>query len=123
VLREIDASASDSQSAPAAGDAAVDAGAHAAEHAPTPPEERQIRIEDVRPLALRNNLDLRVELINPSIAKTTLTEEQARFEALSRPTSNFAKIDTPTVTPARVVAVGEPQRRRRRRCRCRPAAR
>src|SRR5690349_20283616 len=33
---------------------------------PTPPEEYRLRIEDVRRLALRNNLDLRVELINPA---------------------------------------------------------
>jgi hypothetical protein len=65
---------------------------------PTPAEERQIRVEDVRQLALKNNLDLRVELINPSIAQTTLTEEQARFEALFTSDVNFAKNDAATFT-------------------------
>jgi outer membrane protein len=64
----------------------------------TPPEERTIRVEEVRRLALRNNLDLRVELVNPSIAKTTLTEEQARFEALFTSNINFAKNDAATFT-------------------------
>jgi outer membrane protein TolC len=65
---------------------------------PTPPEERQIRVEDVRQLALRNNLELRVELINPSIAKEGLTEEQARFEALFTSNVNFRKNDAATFT-------------------------
>jgi outer membrane protein TolC len=65
---------------------------------PTPPEERTIRVEDVRQLALKNNLDLRVELINPSIAQTSLTVEQARFEALFTSNVNFAKNDSATFT-------------------------
>ncbi len=59
------------------------------------PEQHEVRIEDVRRLALRNNLDLRVELVNPSIAKTTLTEEQARFETLFTANADYARFDTP----------------------------
>ncbi len=40
-----------------------------------------VAIADVRMAALANNLDLKVELVNPSIAQTTVNEEEAKFEA------------------------------------------
>lgn len=43
---------------------------------------RSISIEQVRALALSNNLDLRVQLIAPDIAKTGVTEEEAKFQAV-----------------------------------------
>src|SRR5438067_13807251 len=45
-------------------------------------KEIRLRIEDVRREVLANNLDLKVELLNPTIAREALSEEQARFEAL-----------------------------------------
>jgi outer membrane protein len=62
------------------------------------PAEQRLTIEDVRRLALRNNLDLRVELINPSIARTTLSEEEARFEAVFTANVNYSKFDAPTAS-------------------------
>ena len=41
----------------------------------------EVGIADVRMAALANNLDLEVELVNPSIAQTTVDEEEAKFEA------------------------------------------
>ncbi|MGD8787051.1 MAG: TolC family protein, partial [Phycisphaerales bacterium] len=38
-------------------------------------------LEQVREAALANNLDLKVELVEPSIAQTALNEERAKFEA------------------------------------------
>src|SRR5688500_16449074 len=60
------------------------------------PMEQKLTIEDVRRLALRNNLTLRVELINPAIARTTLSEEEARYEALFTANIDFSKFDSPT---------------------------
>jgi outer membrane protein TolC len=62
------------------------------------PAEYRLRIEDVRRLALRNNLDLRVELINPAVARASLTEEQARYEALFTANVDYAKFDAPTAS-------------------------
>ena len=63
-------------------------------------EQREVSltIEDARRLALENNLELRVELFNPAIARTTLSEEQARFEALFTTNANYSKTDQPSVT-------------------------
>jgi outer membrane protein TolC len=47
-----------------------------------PAEWIEISLEEVRAAALANNLDLKVELVNPSILEQTVREEQARFEAL-----------------------------------------
>ena len=47
-----------------------------------PPESIELSLAEVRAAALANNLDLRVELVNPSIARETVNEEQAVFEAL-----------------------------------------
>ncbi|UCF32602.1 MAG: TolC family protein [Phycisphaerales bacterium] len=47
-----------------------------------PPESIEIELADVRAAALANNLDLKVELVNPSLAQQAVSEEQAQFEAL-----------------------------------------
>jgi outer membrane protein TolC len=60
--------------------------------------EYPISIEDVRRLALRNNLDLRVELINPTIARQSLSEEEARYEALFVANVDYGKFDAATAT-------------------------
>jgi outer membrane protein TolC len=43
---------------------------------------RTLSIAEVRALALANNLDLRVQLVAPDIAKTTITQEEAKFNNL-----------------------------------------
>ena len=47
-----------------------------------PTTEVTITLDEVRQMALENNLDLKVELLNPTIAQTQVSEEQARFESL-----------------------------------------
>ncbi|HNQ22621.1 MAG TPA: TolC family protein [Phycisphaerae bacterium] len=47
-----------------------------------PPEALEITLAEVRAAALANNLDLKVELVNPSLAEETVNEERARFEAV-----------------------------------------
>ncbi|MEI6475551.1 MAG: TolC family protein, partial [Planctomycetota bacterium] len=43
---------------------------------------RTLSIAEVRALALANNLDLRVQLVAPDIAKATITQEEAKFNSL-----------------------------------------
>jgi outer membrane protein TolC len=66
--------------------------------APPPAPEVRLDIEHVRRLALENNLDLRVELLNPTIARTDLGEEEARFEALLLANVDYATSDQPTAS-------------------------
>jgi len=48
---------------------------------PPPPPVVVLSIEECRAAALTNNLDLGVELFNPTIAHTQVTQEQAAFES------------------------------------------
>jgi outer membrane protein len=57
-----------------------------------------LSIEECRQLALSNNLDLQIQLYNPTLAKESLSEEEARFEALFTSNINYAGIDAPTFT-------------------------
>ena len=66
-----------------------------------PAAEMTLSIEDSRRMALANNLDLRVELFNPSIARTSLTEAEAQFEAVFSGSLNAATSRTP-IFPASV---------------------
>ena len=63
-------------------------------------EQREVAlsVEDARRLALENNLELRVELFEPAVARQTLGEEEARFEALFTTSVNYDKTDSPTAT-------------------------
>jgi outer membrane protein TolC len=60
------------------------------------PEQASVSLADVRASALENNLDLQVELVNPSIAATLVSEEQARFESTFFATARHTKVDSPT---------------------------
>lgn len=64
----------------------------------SPPAQVPVTLADVRRLALENNLDLKVELLNPTIARQSLTEEEARFEALFTANVALSKIDSPTAS-------------------------
>ena len=46
----------------------------------------------------KNNLDLKVDLINPTIAKESLSEEQGRFEAVFFADASLATTDQPTAS-------------------------
>lgn len=63
---------------------------------PTPPATIDLSLADVRAAALANNLELRVELVNPSIAQATVDEEQAKFEATFTGSARHIKTDSPT---------------------------
>ena len=60
--------------------------------------EVPLTIEDARRLALEHNLDLRVDLINPLVARAALSEEEARFEALFTTDVQYSKTDQPTAS-------------------------
>jgi len=64
----------------------------------TPPTEMQLTIEDCRALVMANNLGLNVQLLSPTIARQSITEEQARFEAMFFANASLNKSDTPTAT-------------------------
>lgn len=72
----------------AAADAAKDAAVVA-----EPPESIELDLAEVRAAALANNLELRVELVNPSITRETVSEEQAQFEALLFGSVEHTKVD------------------------------
>ncbi|MHC4266678.1 MAG: hypothetical protein ACYSUK_12230, partial [Planctomycetota bacterium] len=63
-----------------------------------PPKEVQLALENCRALALSNNLGLKVQLINPSIAAENLSAEEAKFEASFFSNINYTKTDTPIST-------------------------
>jgi len=63
-----------------------------------PPKEARLALEECRALALSNNLGLKVQLINPSIAAKRLSEEEAKFEASFFSNVTYAKTDTPIST-------------------------
>lgn len=63
-----------------------------------PPAELSLTLGEVRELALKFNLDLGVELLNPDISATSISEEEARFEALFSTNANYVKSDAPTAS-------------------------
>ncbi len=60
-----------------------------------PVADRPMTIEEVRQLALANNLNLRVELFNPSISREGLNQEEARYEALFTAAIDYGSSDGP----------------------------
>jgi outer membrane protein TolC len=64
----------------------------------TPPAQVDLGIEQCRQFALQNNLDLRVDLLNPTIAKESLSENEARYEALFVANSSYSVTDAATAT-------------------------
>lgn len=63
-----------------------------------PPESsRQLSIADARALALENNLDLKIALIEPKIAATAVTEEEAKFDSLIFAKAKYANKYTPAL--------------------------
>ncbi len=60
--------------------------------------EYKVSLEECRALTLENNLDLRVQLINPSIARESINQEEARFESTFNGTLLYSKSDAPSPT-------------------------
>ena len=63
-------------------------------------ERIDLSVEDVRKAALENNLDLKVELVMPSIAEESIGEEEAAFETTFFGASSIQKSDPPALSPA-----------------------
>jgi len=63
-----------------------------------PPEQVELTLEECRAIALRSNLDLRVQLINPTIAGEALSEAKARFEPSLFGNASYIRTETPTST-------------------------
>lgn len=61
-------------------------------------EARPLRIEDARAAALENNLQLKVDLYEPTIAAQGLNVEQARFESAFRLDASYSTFDSPTAS-------------------------
>ena len=62
---------------------------------PAPPAEVKVGLADVRAASLANNLDLKVQLVNPSIADATVSEEEAKFEATFFGSARYTRTDQP----------------------------
>ncbi len=61
-----------------------------------PPQVLKLLLPEVRAAALANNLDLKVELVNPSIAQSTVDEEEAKFESVFFGSAQHQVFDGPT---------------------------
>ena len=61
-------------------------------------KELKLTLEQCRALALANNLDIKVQLISPSIAAQRVSEEEARFESAFNASAGYIKADTPVAT-------------------------
>jgi outer membrane protein len=63
-----------------------------------PPKELKLTLEECRALTLENNLDLKVQLINPALAAERVSEQEAQFEAVFYSNLTFSKTDTPVAS-------------------------
>jgi outer membrane protein len=60
--------------------------------------EYKLSLEECRALTLKNNLDLRVKLIDPVIARESVNMEEAKFEAIFNGNLIYSKTDTPVAS-------------------------
>ncbi|MFM9957036.1 MAG: TolC family protein [Phycisphaerales bacterium] len=61
-------------------------------------ERVTVTIDQVRAWTLENNLDLKVVMIDPTIARTRLTEEEAKFESTFFANARYNSLDQPTAS-------------------------
>ncbi len=74
-----------------------------------PAQEVALTLEQVRAAVLANNLDLKIELVNPSMARRDLDAERAKFESLFYGSTQFdttQDADTATASEALISEVG-----------------
>lgn len=60
------------------------------------PAERVLSLNEARELTLRNNLDIQVALVDPSIAREQYSEAQAAFDAIFTTRADLTTLDQPT---------------------------
>src|SRR5687768_2060571 len=63
-----------------------------------PLEDVKLSIEQARQLALQNNLELKVTLFSPAIARESLNAAEAEFESLFTASADYGTTDQPTAT-------------------------
>jgi outer membrane protein TolC len=90
-LREIEST--ELQPAPATGPATQVASTRPSTQ---PLTEIPLAIEEARQMALANNLDLKVDLLEPTISRQFLGEEVAQFESTFTADVNYSVLDQPT---------------------------
>lgn len=56
-----------------------------------------LSLADARAKTIENNLDMRVAMIEPSIAGQTLRAEEAKFEMVFRPFARYSDVNSPTL--------------------------
>ncbi|MCC6229909.1 MAG: TolC family protein [Phycisphaerales bacterium] len=61
-------------------------------------EKVTLSIEDCRAAALTNNLDLKIAMMDPTIAKENISREEARFESLFTLRGAWSETDSPTAS-------------------------
>lgn len=61
-------------------------------------DKRPLSLEEARAQMLRNNLNLRVSLVDPVIANERLSEEEAKFEAVLFTNARLTQLDQPVST-------------------------
>lgn len=71
-----------------------------------PATEIILSLDQVRMMSLHNNLDLRVQLLNPTISGNSLSESEAQFEALFTTNASYNTTDSPSTDPNRNVILG-----------------
>ncbi len=60
-----------------------------------PPTELELSLAECRALTLENNLDLKVQLINPTISAESVNQEEAKFEATFGADITYSKTNQP----------------------------
>jgi outer membrane protein TolC len=61
-----------------------------------PVSQIELTIEEVRQSALQNNLDIRVDLFDPTIARESVLVEQGQFESVFTTNVDYARLDQAT---------------------------
>lgn len=87
-------------------DGSMDAIVAEAQQDPKTPDERAaavapvapLSLEDSRASALAHNLDLKVAVIDPAIARETVNAEEAAFEKVFTLSTSWRELDTPTAS-------------------------
>lgn len=64
----------------------------------TAPAQVELSIEQCRRFALQNNLDLKVDLLNPTIARQSLSAAEAQYETLFVANSSYGTTDAATAS-------------------------
>ncbi|MBN2182040.1 MAG: TolC family protein [Sedimentisphaerales bacterium] len=62
------------------------------------PAQLELTLEQCRALTLENNLDLKVQLINPAIAAERVSQQEAQFESAFSANISHAQTDTPVAS-------------------------